>query len=72
MPAAGHFPHEEFPDRFASILTDFVRTTSPSVNDQNLWRSLLRQGRAADHPAGAAAIPLQRRPVHAMGTAAPA
>src|SRR5664279_1924525 len=66
MPAAGHFPHEEFPDRFASILTDFVRTTSPSVYDQNLWRSLLRQGGAGWVVRGAA-IPLQRRPVHAMG-----
>ena len=44
VPGAGHFPHEEFPDRFASILTDFARTTTPSVYDQNLWRSLLRRG----------------------------
>jgi len=74
LPAAGHFPHEEFPDRFASILTDFVRTTAPSVYDQNLWRSLLRQGRTAGPAptAGTAALPLQRRPARAMGTAAPA
>jgi hypothetical protein len=74
LPAAGHFPHEEFPDRFASILTDFVRTTAPSVYDQNLWRSLLRQGRSADPApsAGTVALPLQRRPARAMGAAAPA
>ena len=74
LPAAGHFPHEEFPDRFASILTDFVRTTAPSVYDQNLWRSLLRQGRTAGPAptAGTVALPLQRRPARAMGAAAPA
>ncbi len=44
---AGHFPHEEFPDRFVSVLTDFVRTTSPSVYDSNRWRALLRKGSAA-------------------------
>ncbi len=46
VPGAGHFPHEEFPDRFVSVLTDFVRTTSPSVYDPNRWRTLLRKGSA--------------------------
>lgn len=44
---AGHFPHEEFPDRFTSVLTDFVATTTPSVHDAKRWRSLLRSGRVA-------------------------
>lgn len=44
VPSGGHFPHEEFPDRFASILTDFVRTTTPSVYDPHRWRTLLRKG----------------------------
>jgi len=85
MPAAGHFPHEEFPDHFVRILTDFVRTTAPSVHDQNLWRSLLRQGRdagpASNSAAAAAAaatstvaaesaLPRQRRPVRVVRTAA--
>ena len=39
---AGHFPHEEFPDQFAEILSDFVRSTSPSVYNQKRWRQLLR------------------------------
>jgi len=43
----GHFPHEEFPDRFTSVLTDFVRSTSPSVHDPQRWRELLRRGRTA-------------------------
>ena len=47
VPGAGHFPHEEFPDHFVSVLTDFVRTTSPSVYDPNRWRALLRKGSAA-------------------------
>ena len=44
---AGHFPHEEFPDRFVAVLTDFVRSTAPSVYDQQRWRTLLRKGPAA-------------------------
>jgi hypothetical protein len=44
VPGAGHFPHEEFPDRFAGLLTDFVRNTPPSGYDANRWRSLLRSG----------------------------
>ena len=47
VPGAGHFPHEEFPDRFVAVLTDFIRTTSPSVYDPNRWRTLLRKGSAA-------------------------
>ena len=35
VPGAGHFPHEEFPDRFASVLTDFVRSTPPSVTTRS-------------------------------------
>jgi pimeloyl-ACP methyl ester carboxylesterase len=44
VPGAGHFPHEENPDRFVSALKDFVRTTSPSLYDQQVWRGLLRTG----------------------------
>lgn len=47
---AGHFPHEQFPDRFASILVDFVGTTAPSVHDPKRWRRLLRRGREAARP----------------------
>ena len=47
VPGAGHFPHEEDPDRFVAALKDFVRTTSPSVYDQQVWRDLLRSGGSA-------------------------
>jgi len=47
---SGHFPHEEFPDRFVSVLTDFVRGTSPSVYDLKRWRALLRRGRDGSRP----------------------
>jgi len=66
VPGAGHFPHEEFPDRFASILTDFARATTPSVYDQNLWRSLLRRG------AGPLAVGHPRSVMSAAETACPA
>ncbi|MFA6574049.1 MAG: alpha/beta fold hydrolase [Nocardioides sp.] len=29
VPGAGHYPHEDSPDLFASIVTDFVATTEP-------------------------------------------
>jgi len=44
---AGHFPHEEFPDRFVSVLTDFVRSTPASVYDPLRWRGILREGATA-------------------------
>ena len=61
VPGAGHFPHEEFPDRFASVLTDFVRTTPAAGYDVSRWRSLLRTGAQAGDPdqnlVGTAAAP---------------
>ncbi len=65
---AGHFPHEQFPDRFASILIDFVRTTAPSVHDPKRWRSLLRRGRNGTRPRTTGL----RVPVIAQPTAEPA
>ncbi len=47
---AGHFPHEQFPERFVSVVTDFVGVTAPSVHDPKRWRSLLRRGRDATRP----------------------
>lgn len=43
---AGHFPHEDTPDRFVQILHDFIATTTPSVYDAKTWRRALRSGRA--------------------------
>ena len=50
VPGAGHFPHEEFPDRFVSVLDDFVRTTQSSVYDPISWRGILRDGAALRRP----------------------
>lgn len=45
---AGHFPHEEHPERFAEILNDFIASTAPSVYDAKRWRTALRRGRAGE------------------------
>ena len=41
---AGHFPHKDHPQRFVTILTDFIRTTQPAVYHRGRWRALLRNG----------------------------
>ncbi len=43
---AGHFPYRDEPRRFARVLLDFVRTTSPLEMDRNAIRDRLRSGRA--------------------------
>lgn len=69
---AGHFPHEDFPERFATILNDFIATTQPSVYDAKKWRRALRRGRAGhsarvglrapvDAPAGTEVTPAVAR-----------
>ncbi len=45
---AGHFPHEEQPERFAEILNDFIGATAPSIYDAKKWRRALRHGRAGE------------------------
>ncbi|MFE2428768.1 alpha/beta fold hydrolase [Streptomyces sp. NPDC059373] len=42
---AGHFPHHDAPDRFVSVLEDFLDSTSPQEYDPVRWRRLLRRGR---------------------------
>lgn len=42
---AGHFPHHHDPDRFVTLLDDFVATTEPAAHDPGAFRDLLRQGR---------------------------
>ena len=44
---AGHFPHHADPERFVSVLREFVDHTAPSVYRAADWRTLLRQGRPA-------------------------
>ena len=44
---AGHFPHHADPERFAALVSDFIRRTKPSPFDQEEWRRRLRRGRPA-------------------------
>jgi pimeloyl-ACP methyl ester carboxylesterase len=41
---AGHFPHRDDPERFASVLLDFIETTQPTPIDEGRWRDRLRAG----------------------------
>ena len=41
---AGHFPHHDAPERFISVLEDFLDTTTPQEYDAVRWRQLLRRG----------------------------
>jgi pimeloyl-ACP methyl ester carboxylesterase len=45
FPEAGHFPHEEEPERFVALVREFVATTRPARYDPERWRGLLRAGR---------------------------
>jgi pimeloyl-ACP methyl ester carboxylesterase len=44
FPEAGHFPHEEEPERFVELVREFVASTRPAEYDAERWRSLLRGG----------------------------
>jgi pimeloyl-ACP methyl ester carboxylesterase len=44
FPNSGHFPHKDHPDRFTKVVTDFVRSTQPSVHDREQVRRLLERG----------------------------
>lgn len=41
LPAAGHFPFNDEPERFADLLADFVATTEPAAYDEQRVRELL-------------------------------
>jgi pimeloyl-ACP methyl ester carboxylesterase len=42
---AGHFPHHDAPEKFVSVLEDFLDSTEPQDFDPVRWRKLLRAGR---------------------------
>ena len=44
FPGAGHFPYLDDPERFATTLLDFIRTTTPPPFEANELRSSLRAG----------------------------
>ena len=41
LPRAAHFPHLEDPEGLATVLRDFVETTSPGTNDDSDWGALI-------------------------------
>jgi len=41
---AGHFPYRDDPQRFASVVLDFVATTKSAPIDEERWRHRLRSG----------------------------
>lgn len=49
FPGAGHMPHEDDPDRFVELLTDFVQGSPPASYDTDVYRSLLRSGHDPRH-----------------------
>lgn len=44
IPHAGHFPHEDDPEHFASALIDFILDTRPSKYDGRGWVRALAEG----------------------------
>jgi pimeloyl-ACP methyl ester carboxylesterase len=43
---AGHFPHQDHPERFVRIVRDFVAQTAPAGYHRGRWRAVLRRGAA--------------------------
>jgi pimeloyl-ACP methyl ester carboxylesterase len=54
---SGHFPHRDEPERFASLVTDFITGTVPARHDPDGWRHLLRHGRLRERSAPATLDP---------------
>jgi len=44
FPGAGHYPHLDDPERFAKVLLDFIRTTTPRAFDASQLRTRLQTG----------------------------
>ena len=44
IPHAGHFPHEDDPEHFASALIDFILDTKPARYDGRAWVRALAEG----------------------------
>ena len=47
FPGAGHYPYEEDPERFVSVLREFIAMTGPSSYDEEEIRRRLRAGASA-------------------------
>jgi pimeloyl-ACP methyl ester carboxylesterase len=46
FPGAGHFPYNDDPERFVSVLSDFIESTEPAELNEERIAALLRTGRA--------------------------
>ena len=55
FPDAGHFPYRDDPERFASVLLDFIGTTRPLPADAKRLRERLRTGPATPSPTSSSA-----------------
>ncbi len=44
FPGAGHFPHNDDPERFVRLLTGFIESTRPADLDERRVEALLRRG----------------------------
>ncbi|MGA8209158.1 MAG: alpha/beta fold hydrolase [Nocardioidaceae bacterium] len=44
IPDSGHFPHKDHPERFVTLIEEFIRSHPPAVYHRGRWRALLRNG----------------------------
>ena len=56
IPNAGHFPHKDHPQRFAKIVHEFIRSTTPASYSRARFRALLRAGRPIEQDATVTSI----------------
>ena len=54
---AGHFPHKDHPQRFVTIVDDFISANPPATYHRGRWRSLLKSGQQTPLPTEEAAMP---------------
>ncbi|MET7479262.1 alpha/beta hydrolase [Streptomyces sp. NPDC005648] len=57
---AGHFPFRSDPDRFLTVLRDFIETTRPAHFSAEEWRAMLRNRRPALRTQPPAPLPAPR------------
>nr|WP_246568599.1 alpha/beta hydrolase [Streptomyces flaveus] len=57
---AGHFPFRTDPDRFLTVIRDFIETTRPASFSPEEWRAMLRNRRPAPRPRPDETLPAPR------------
>lgn len=68
IPHAGHFPHEDDPEHFASALIDFILDTKPARYDGRAWVKALATGPRPRNFWGGTQISPRRDELHVDGT----